>query len=331
MADAAHLVEITRGPIIESRHRGHAVIARANGEIVEAWGDPAKVVLPRSSAKMLQALPLLESGAGAGLTTERLALACASHSGETRHVEKVSEWLSDIGLTEEALICGPEVSRDLDLRDEMIRERKDPTRLHNNCSGKHTGFLMLSKHLRAGPNYVDPDHPVQRAVVQAFEEMCGEDSAGYGIDGCSAPNFAASLAGIATAMARFASMGDGTGARDKAVVALREAMISHPELVSGRGRACAELMRAAKGRAAVKTGAEGFFIAIIPDLGIGIALKIEDGATRASEIVIAALLTRLGVIEAGDPVGAGYLSRPVLNRSGAVVGEERPAPGLLPN
>ena len=331
MADAAHLVEITRGPILESRHRGHAAIARATGEIVEAWGDPSKIVLPRSSAKMLQALPLLESGAGAGLSPQRLALACASHSGETRHVEKVSAWLSDIGLTEAALLCGPEVSRDLDLRDEMIRAGESATRLHNNCSGKHSGFLTLAKHLGAGPDYVDPDHPVQRAVRAAFEEMCGEETAGYGIDGCSAPNFAASLGGIATAMARYAAMGTGSGARDKAVVALREAMIAHPELVSGKGRACAELMRAANGRAAIKTGAEGFFVAIVPDLGIGVALKVEDGATRASEITMAALLVRLGVLDPRDPVVAGYLSRPILNRAGITVGAERPAPGLLPN
>lgn len=331
MSEAPVLVEITRGPFVESRHRGHAVIARANGEVVESWGDPAKVVLPRSSSKMLQALPLLESGAGAGLSGERLALACASHSGEVRHVEKVSAWLSDLGLGESDLICGPEVTRDLELRDEMIRKGEAPTRLHNNCSGKHSGFLTLAKHLGANLDYVDPDHPVQRAVLSAFEEMCGETSPGYGIDGCSAPNFAATLRGVATAMARYATMGTGMGARDKAVVALREAMIAYPELVSGRGRACAELMRAAKGRAAIKTGAEGFFVAILPDLGLGVALKIEDGATRASEVTMAALLVRLGVLEAGDPVVARYLSRPIVNRAGIVAGEERPAPGLLPN
>jgi L-asparaginase II len=331
MTDAPILVEITRGPFVESRHRGHAVIARATGEIVEAWGDPSKVVLPRSSSKMLQALPLLESGAGAGLSTERLALACSSHNGETRHVEKVAAWLSDIGLDESALKCGPEASRDPELRDEMIRRGEKPTRVHDNCSGKHTGFLTLAKHLGANLDYVDPDHPVQRAVLAAFEEMCGETSPGYGIDGCSAPNFASTLGGIATAMARYATLGTGTSARDRAVVALREAMIAHPELVSGKGRACAELMRAAKGRAAIKTGAEGFFVAILPDLGLGVALKIEDGATRASEVTMAALLVRLGVLEAGDPVVARYLSRPIASRAGLIVGEERPAPGLLPN
>ena len=331
MPDAAHLVDITRGPIVESRHMGHAVIARATGEIVEAWGDPSKVVLPRSSAKMLQALPLLESGAGAGLSAERLALACASHSGETRHVEKVTAWLSDIGLDQEALLCGPQASRNAELHDAMIREGRTVTRAYNNCSGKHTGFLMLSKHLGAGPDYVDPDHPVQRAVRAAFEEMCGEDSPGFGIDGCSAPNFAASLGGIATAMARYATLGTGNSARDRAAEALRSAMIAHPELVAGKGRACADLMAAAGGKAAIKTGAEGFFVAILPGPGLGIALKIEDGATRASEVAIAAILVRLGILDAGHPTVARYLKRPILNWDGLHVGEERPAPGLLPN
>lgn len=329
MPEAPVLVEITRGPFVESRHRGHIAVASASGEIVEGWGDPAKVVLPRSSAKMLQALPLVESGAGAGLSGERLALACASHSGETRHVEKVGDWLGDLGLDEDALLCGPQASRDEALRHAMIRDGEAPTRIHNNCSGKHTGFLMLAKHLGAGPDYVDPDHPVQRAVRAAFEEMCGEESAGFGVDGCSAPNFAASLGGIARAMARYATLGGGSGARDKAARALREAMIAYPELVSGRGRACAELMQAAKGEAAIKTGAEGFFVAILPGLGLGVALKIEDGATRASEVAMAAVLVRLGVLDRDDPVVARYLKRPILNWDGLHVGEERPVAELL--
>ena len=173
------------------------------GEIVETWGDPERTVLPRSSAKMLQALPLLESGAGAGLTAEQLALACASHSGERRHVDRVERWLADLGLDDAALCCGPQSSRDRALRHEMIRDGVPVTRSFNNCSGKHAGFLTLAKHLGTGLDYVDPDNPVQIAVRAAFEDMCGEDSPGFGIDGCSAPNFAASLKGIARAMARF--------------------------------------------------------------------------------------------------------------------------------
>ena len=324
MSQPAPLVEIIRGPFVESRHSGHAVIANAAGEVIEHWGDPGKIILPRSSAKMLQALPLLESGAGAGLTGEQLALACASHSGENRHVQKVGDWLAQMGLTADHLICGPQASRDRGLRHAMTRAGEAPCRLHNNCSGKHAGFLALARHLKADLAYVKPDNPVQIAVRAAFEEVCGEASPGFGVDGCSAPNFAVSLAGLARAMARFAGAGHGGGARDSAMVALRDAMIAHPELVSGKGRACAILMQAAKGAAAVKTGAEGVFVAILPKQKLGVALKIEDGATRAAEVAIAALLARLGVIDTAHPM----LDRPVRNWDGMVTGAERPVPGL---
>lgn len=328
MTSAVPLVETTRGPILESRHFGHAVVARANGEIVEAWGDPDKIVLPRSSAKMLQALPLLESGAGAHLSSEQLALACASHSGEQRHVDRVASWLADLGLDEAALKCGPQASRDDALRDQMIRQGMPPSRIHNNCSGKHAGFLTLSKHLGASLDYVDPEHPVQKAVRAAFEDSCDETSTDYGIDGCSAPNFAASLHGIARAMAVFATAGSGTSARDAAMVALREAMMQHPELVSGKGKACAAFMTASHGGAAVKTGAEGFFVAILPKSGLGVALKIEDGATRASEAAMAALLVRLGVVDADDPEIARFLAPRIRNWDGLDVGGIRVVPAL---
>lgn len=329
MTRGAPMAEVFRGGFLESVHHGHAVIARPDGTLVETWGDPGQVILPRSSAKMIQALPLIESGAAAALTERQLALACASHSGETRHVEAVSHWLSDLGLDEHALCCGPQPSRDPVLAEEMIRRREAPTRIHNNCSGKHAGFLTLARHLSASLDYVDPDHPVQKAVREAFEDTTGETSPGSGIDGCSAPNFACTVAGLARAMARFAAAGSGGGLRDKAAARLRDAMIAHPEWMSGNGRACAAIITAAKGRAAVKTGAEGVYVAILPELKLGFALKISDGATRASQLALAGLLVRLGVLDRNDPVVAGYMNRPITNWDGLVTGYERPAPGLL--
>lgn len=329
MTDAAPMAEIFRGEFLESVHVGHAVVARADGSIEAVWGDPAIVILPRSSVKMVQALPLLESGAGDGLSDAQLALACASHSGEERHVALVRAWLADLGLDEHALCCGPQPSRDAETREAMIRAGQPIGRAFNNCSGKHAGFLTLARHLGAGPDYVDPGHPVQVRVRAAFEEMTGEESPGYGIDGCSAPNFACTLGGFATALARFAAARPDGDARDRAAVRLREAMMAHPGLVSGRGRACNEIMTAARGAAAVKTGAEGVFAAILPELGLGIALKVADGATRAAELAIVALLVRLGALRADDPVAAGYLKRPIVNWGGLVTGFERPAPGLL--
>ncbi len=323
------MAEVFRGDFLESVHTGHAVIARADGDLVETWGDPAHVILPRSSAKMIQALPLLESGAGAALTDRQLALACAAHAGEARHVEAVAQWLEDLGLYEHALCCGPQPSRDIELAREMIRTGRSPTRFFNNCSGKHAGFLTLARHLSAGPDYVNPDHPVQRAVRTAFNEMTGETSPGFGSDGCSAPNFATTVAGLARAMARFASAGSGNGLRDSAAARLRDAMIAHPEWMSGKGQICAAIITAAQGRAAVKTGAEGVYVAILPEQKLGVALKISDGASRASQLAIAAILVRLGVLDRDDPAVGRLLKRPVLNWDGLVTGFERPAPGLL--
>lgn len=329
MTFPALLAVASRGPFDESRHFGHAVIANAKGEVIEAWGNPSKIILPRSSAKMLQALPLLESGAGKTLSSEQLALACASHSGEMRHVRRVEAWLETLGLDEHALCCGPQATRDRALRTSMIKADLAPSRLHNNCSGKHAGFLTLGQHLGAGPDYVQPDHPVQRLVRAAFEEMCGEESPGFGIDGCSAPNFACSLVGFATALARFATFERSAGARGDATVRLRNAMMLHPELVSGAGRCCSILMQACKGKAAIKTGAEGVFAAILPDLGLGVALKVEDGATRASEAAMAGLLVRLGVLDRNDPAAQRYIAAPISNWDGVHVGALRVAKEIL--
>lgn len=329
MAHAAPMAEIFRGSILESVHAGHAVVCDETGQIVEAWGNPDAIVLPRSSCKMLQALPLMESGAGADLSTEQLALACASHSGETVHVNKVKAWLHDLGLDEHALCCGPQSSRDRTLRHQMIRQGQEVTRAYNNCSGKHAGFLTLTKHLGAAPRYVAVDHPVQVAVKAAFEEVTEVASPGFGIDGCSAPNFATTVHGMARAMAFFASADDKSGARAVAAVKLRDAMRLHPHLVAGTGCACTELVEAGDKRFTIKTGAEGFFIAILPEKRLGIALKIADGATRAAEVAIAALLVRIGALDASHPTTARYLDRPISNWDGLVTGAERPAPGLL--
>ncbi len=329
MGGAVRMAEVTRGGILECVHDGHAVIARADGSIVESWGDPGLVFLPRSASKMLQALPLLETGAGAGLTSERLALACSSHSAERIHVDRVSDWLSDIALDEHALTCGPQTSRDEALAEEMIRSGAPTTRLFNWCSGKHTGFLTVAKHLGADLDYVDPAHPVQKAVKDALEDMTGVDSPGFGIDGCSAPNYATTLAGMATAMARFASAGDSGDKRTEAAGRLRDAMIAHPEMVAGTGRADTLLMQAATEPVAIKSGAEGVYVAILPKQKLGVTVKISDGASRASEAAIAALLVRLGALDPAHPTVARYLNMPVLNWDGLTTGAVRPAPGLL--
>lgn len=328
MAEAAVLVEVLRGGLVESRHRGHAVVADAQGEVVAAWGDPAAVIYPRSSCKMLQALPLLESGAGAGLDGERLALACASHQGARMHVERVAAWLTDLEMAESDLRCGPQVPDDAAERGRLREAFSAPCQLHNNCSGKHAGFLMLNRHLGGDAEYGAFDHPVQQAAREAFEAMTGAPIAGWGVDGCSAPNFATSVTGLATAMARMADPAGLGRARADAAGRLVQAMIAHPLLVAGEGRACSELMQAAGGGAAVKTGAEGVFTAILPGRRLGVAIKIEDGTTRASECAIAAVLVRLGVVEAGDPRVERRLDPSIRSRRGIPAGAIRPERGF---
>lgn len=317
---AVPMVELWRGGRLESQHLGHAVVCDGAG-IVQAWGNPAALIYPRSACKMLQALPLMESGAGASLSDRQVALACASHQGSALHVSAVRDWLASMDLSEADLRCGTHDPYDIPERNRLICTGDSACQMHNNCSGKHTGFLMLNRHLKGDAEYIDPAHPVQKAVRAAFEEVTGEESPGYGIDGCSAPNFATSLGGLARAMARFATATD-TDPRGAAMVRLRTAMARHPEMVAGETRACTDLMRAMNG-VAIKTGAEAVFVAILPEQGLGIALKIVDGATRASEAAIIALLARLGVLNPAHPAARQRLGAPLRNCRGVDTGEIR--------
>lgn len=320
------MVELWRGDLLESAHCGHAVVCDASGRIVESWGNPQEMIYPRSSCKMIQALPMVESGLE--LTTQQLALASASHQGAPLHVDLVRRWLDQLGLSDGDLRCGPQTSRDPDLRTSMIRDHQTPCRVHNNCSGKHAGFLAFAQSLGAGLDYVAPDHPVQQAVRAVTEELTEVTSPCFGIDGCSAPNFATTMHGLARSMAKFASATEGADTRQTAMVRLREATMTHPDLVAGHARACTDLMRAAPGQVSVKTGAEGVFVAVLPDQKLGVALKIVDGATRASEAAIAALLAHLGVLAPDHPEVLRLVNAPIYNFANLEVGRIKAAPGF---
>lgn len=325
------LVELTRGELVESVHRGSIAIAKADGALSLALGDVEAEVYPRSSLKPIQALPLVESGAAEafGLSDEEVALACASHSGEPMHTERVAAWLKRLGLGEADLACGPHAVRYEPVWRQMVAKGEAPTRLHNNCSGKHSGFLTLAKFLGAPTaGYEHHDHPVQQAAARALADLAGVDvDMPWGVDGCAAPNFALPLAAFARALAKFADPGTQPPKRAAAMTRIVKAMAAYPELVSGTGRACAVLMRAGRGRFAVKTGAEGVYAGIVPELGIGIALKIDDGAGRASETVIAALLEKLGLLH-GDVAAAALVRPPITNTRNTIVGHQRPAAAL---
>lgn len=321
------LVELTRGDLVESVHRGAVAIADSDGKLLFSIGDIETPVYPRSSLKPIQALPLVESGAADafGLGSEELALACASHSGEPMHTARVAAWLARIGCTADDLACGAHPSRYEPVAEAMIRAGDTPTRIFNNCSGKHSGFLSVARHWDiATKGYEQHDHPVQQAVEKALGELSGMTKLPWGIDGCAAPNFALPIAAFARALAKLA---DPHGPRAAAAQRLVRAMIAHPELVGGTGRACTVLMRACGGRAALKAGAEGYYAGLIPQAGLGIALKIDDGAGRAAETVIAAIVDRLGLL-GDDNAARDILVAPLRNTRGTVVGQRRPAAAL---
>ena len=333
MNNAVPMVEVWRGDFLESLHCGAAVVCDERGEIVQIWGNPDRLILPRSSCKMIQALPLITSGAANafGLAPQHLALACASHNAAQIHIDTIQTWLSGLDLGENDLLCGAQMPRDRAVKDALLADRQAPCQVHNVCSGKHSGFLTLNRHLGGHAEYIDPSHPVQRASLEAFELTTGETSAGFAIDGCSAPNYVCSLHGLARAMSWFAAASDRSDPTSKAALSLVEAMTAHPDLVAGEGRACTELMRAMDGQVAIKTGAEGVFVAILPKQRLGIALKMNDGATRASDAAIAAILVHLKVLSPDHPATRMFVNARQRNWRGIDTGTIGICPEFLPD
>jgi L-asparaginase II len=328
------LVEVTRGALVESRHHGAVVVVDADGPTVFSLGDVTQPVYPRSAVKPLQALPLIESGAADryGFGDEEIALACASHGGEPAHVEVATRMLARAGLNGSALECGAHWPSHQASTQALARSGAPPTALHNNCSGKHSGFVCVA--CAAGIDhhgYVAAGHQVQREVRAAIEALTGiggsEDQCG--IDGCSIPTWAVPLSALAHAFARFGT-GRGLGAeRQKAAARIRTACAAQPYYVAGTGRFCTEVMKLFGARVLVKTGAEGVFCGAFPEQGLGIALKCEDGAARAAEVAMAATIARFLPMADGERAALERFVRPVLrNWNGIEVGGLRPALSL---
>jgi L-asparaginase II len=327
------LVEVIRGDAVECRHNGAAAVADADGTLVAAWGNVEQPVYARSAIKPMQALPLLESGAAErfAVSDAEIALACASHSGEGVHVAGVGAWLERLGINPGALECGAHPPLEANTADAMTRAGETPTAVHNNCSGKHTGFLATALHLGESlDGYVLPDHPVQQRIAAVLSDLGDQDlsTAPRGVDGCGIPVIGMTLAAIARAAARMArpeTLGRGRSDAARRVFA---AMTQNPYLVAGRGRFDTVAMQAAAGAFAVKTGAEGVHIAILPEPGLGVALKIDDGAKRGSDTAMAALLDHVGGLACSAKTALWpFLQRSVQNRAGVQVGIVRPAPG----
>ncbi|TPI16132.1 asparaginase [Mesorhizobium sp. B4-1-1] len=328
------LVEVTRGAMVESRHRGAVSVFDADGKAVWEIGDTERPVFPRSAVKAIQALPLVESGAADALDfgDRELALACASHSGEPAHVELASAMLARAGLDKTALECGAHWPSSHDATIALARAGGVPNALHNNCSGKHSGFLCTCVHSGiAHGGYVKAGHALQEMVRDAMQSVTGamHDADNSGIDGCSIPTYAVPLKSFAQGFARMATGRGFSPERAKAAKRLVSACMAEPFLVAGTGKADVALMQAAPGRIFVKTGAEGVYCAALPELGLGIALKCDDGAGRGAEAMIAAVLAKL---LRGDESVAAKLTEsahpPVESRIGAKVGSLRPTAAL---
>lgn len=296
------MVESTRGHQVETKHRGVAAVVDSQGHLIRSWGSIMDPVFGRSALKFLQTLPLIESGAADayGLTPEEIALASSSHHGEEQHVRVLEGWLHKLGKDERILECGIQRPLYLAYTKKQPPFSGKPSQIHNPCSGKHLGFLTTVLH-RKEPleEYISKDHPAQRRVERALSEMTGVDLAHlpHGIDGCGIPAFAIPLFNIALAMARFADPSHLHYPRQKAIHRILEAVKDHPEMVSGSNGFDTKLMKLTQGNVICKGGAGGVEVGIIPSLGFGIALKIDDGNSKAAELAFLAILHTLGAID----------------------------------
>lgn len=298
------LIEATRGPLVESFHTGSLAIVSVKSGLVLALGDTERPVYPRSAIKSIQALPLIESGAAAayGFKEPEIALACASHTGAEQHTIIASRMLSAAGFTEQDLGCGAHPPLGAKAAKDLWRSGEEATQLHNNCSGKHAGMLATARHLGIPfEEYWQADHPMQQRVHEMLCELSGLPlgSNVMGLDGCSLPNWAMPLETMAGI---FASLVTGTGKAEPHAESFRllmEACWKEPELVAGPGRADTIAMASFPGQIFIKTGAEGVYCGGFPRLGIGFAVKIDDGTTRASAGTAMAIVERL-IPEARD-------------------------------
>ncbi len=328
------LVEIYRGQAVESVHRGSVAVVDADGATVLSLGDVETPVFPRSAVKAFQALPLVESGIAErfGLNDEELALAISSHSGEPRHAETALKILKKAGQDQGCLECGAHWPSNKEAERALAAAGQKPSALHNNCSGKHSGFICLACGLDEDPKgYIKPDHRVQKEIRAAGEEMTGfrVREEWTGTDGCSIPTYAVPLKNLAHGFAR---LGTGAGLspeRAKAAARLRQAAAAHPFMVAGTGRLDTVAMEIFGTRLFVKTGAEGVYCAALPEHGLGIALKADDGETRAAQAMLAGIVHRFLKMTDDERIAFDKKAWPTLtNWNGMTVGSVKPTAAL---
>jgi len=328
------LVEAWRSDAVESFHRGAVAVVDAEGGVVASLGDIERAVFPRSAIKLLQALPLVESGAAdrLGLGDEELALACASHAGEPVHTSTAAAMLAKAGLDESALECGAHWPYHEASARALAAAGATPSALHNNCSGKHAGFICLGCVLAGTQDrrdflagYIGREHAVMREVTAAVEAATGCDlsRAPRGTDGCSIPTYAIPLRQLAHGFARAATGIGLAPGRAAAAARLRSAVARAPFMVGGSARFDTRVMQALGERVFCKVGAEGMYCAALPEAGLGVAIKVDDGNnSRACEVVMAALIEGLVPLQCDSEreLLAGLSNLPLRNWRGLEVG-----------
>lgn len=329
----AVLVEVERGGRLESCHRGAVAVVDPAGRCELVLGEAARPIFPRSAVKAIQALPLIEMGAADryGLGADELALAASSHSGEPAHIAGVARMLARCGLDATALACGVHWPLNQASAHALARAGHQPSALHNNCSGKHAGFICVACAMGAPPaGYTDAAHPVQREVKAVMEALTGVSLGEPAIDGCSVPTWAVPLTNLAQGFARFATGHALTAKRAAAAARLRAACATRPFYAAGSGRFCTVLMEALGPQLYVKGGAEGVLCAALPEQGLGIAVKCDDGAGRGAEVIMAALIARFLPLDvARREVLDRFVRPPLRNWNGIKVGALRPAAVLM--
>ena len=331
------LVEQTRGNWVENRHRGAFVVVDAGGKVIASAGDVARSIFPRSAIKSMQALAMVTSGAIGrfALSDEELALACASHHGEDVHIAGVSRFLSHVGMGPDDLECGAHQPSNAAAREALRRAGKEPSPLHNNCSGKHSGMLSVVRALGVpAEGYVKRDHPVQVEVRRAIETVVGEELSTdrCGVDGCSIPTWAAPRSAWARGFARMATGKGLSPELAKAAKRIFDAATSYPLLVAGTGHLDTLVMQAFGGRIMQKGGAEGVQCGAIRDKGWGYALKCDDGNMTASQVMVAALLLEFAQPDAAQrAVLERFATQTIKNVRGLDVGVMRASEGMGTN
>lgn len=298
---AEAVVEVTRGALVESLHRGHVAVVNAKNELLYSVGDPQKVIYARSSMKPLQAIPIVETGAADrfGFSNADLSLACASHNGEDQHTERVQGILDRTGLAIADLQCGTHNPKWEAAYEALIKSGEPLTAIYNNCSGKHSGMLATARHMNESTeDYYKLDHPVQQRILEAISSLTEvpADEIVIGVDGCGVPVHGVPIENLALS---FAKMADPSGLPEKrrdAVERITTAMAAEPEMVGGTERFCTDFMRVMGGRMFAKAGAEGVYCIGDKETGLGLALKIEDGNARATTSVAVEVLSQLGML-----------------------------------